>query len=371
MQHKPYKFVIAGGGTGGHVFPAIAIAKAIKRIAPDSEILFFGAIGKMEMEKVPNEGFKIIGLPISGLQRKLSARNLLLPFRIIKSLIITAKQIKKFKPDAVVGVGGYASAPVVFVSSLMKIPILLQEQNSFPGLVNRLFGKKVSKVCVAYDGMEKFFPKEKILLCGNPVRPEIKNSEVSRSEALSFFNLSETKKTLLVVGGSLGALTINKSISNSLETFKNLNIQLIWQTGKTYYEIAVDDLGKIDNSDFKCFKFIEKMDMAYAACDLIISRAGAIAVSELCIVGKPVILIPSPNVTDDHQTKNALSLFNVKAALMIKDSETFEKLAEVVAELLDNEIKQKSLRENISKIAYKNADEVIANELINLIKKKK
>lgn len=370
MKQKNNKIVIAGGGTGGHVFPAIAIAKAMKSITPATEILFFGAKGKLEMKKVPLEGFNIIGLPISGLKRKFSFKNFLLPFKILKSLYIAAVNLRKFKPDVVVGVGGYASAPVVFVSYLMQIPIVLQEQNSFPGLVNRIFANKVKRIFVAYDEMEKFFPKHKIVNCGNPVRIDIKESKITRDEAIEFFKLDKNLPVLLVVGGSLGALSINNAVLNSLQHFENTDIQIIWQTGKNYYETAIFSVNNFKNERFKCFKFIERMDMAYAACDIIVSRAGALAISEQTIVAKPVILVPSPNVTNDHQTHNANSLVTKNAAIMIKDSEIGNQLFDSVNSLINDKNMQLALSENIKKLAQKDADVFIANEIFNLCVKK-
>ena len=368
MNTKQYKVIIAGGGTGGHVFPAIAIARALKKIVPGVKILFVGALGKMEMEKVPAAGFEIIGLPISGFQRKLSRRNLLLPFRIVKSLMMARKIVKNFKPDVVVGVGGYASWPVSKVAVKKKIPLLLQEQNSYPGLSNRQLAKKAAKICVAYGGMEKYFPADKIYITGNPVRAEIKNVSPKRAQAMSFFNLSGQKPTLLVIGGSLGAFTINKAIHHALPVFAEHHIQLVWQTGNYYFTTADNAVKEYEDNQFMALKFIEKMDFAYAAADMIVSRAGAIAVSELCLVKKPVILVPSPNVAEDHQTKNAMSLVNSGAAMMLKDVEAVDRLGQVVVDLMKDQEKQNRMQLEISKLGYSNADETIVHEIVGLFK---
>jgi len=368
MSKKPYKVIIAGGGTGGHVFPAIAIARALQRIVPDIEILFVGALGKMEMEKVPAAGFNIKGLPVAGLQRRLTARNLLLPFKLLKCLTMAKKIVKEFQPDVVVGVGGYASWPVAKVALKKRIPVLLQEQNSYPGLTNRMLAKKVAKICVAYAGMEKYFPANKLLITGNPVRPEIKNTSSKRKEAFDFFALNTEHPVVLVVGGSLGAFTINKAVHASLPEFAKANIQLLWQTGTYYIETATNAVAQHTESTFKAMKFIDKMDLAYAAADIIVSRAGAIAVSELCLVKKPVILIPSPNVAEDHQTKNAMALVKAEAGILIRDSEAVEKLSLTIDELLKDEDKKSKLQLEIAKLGFDNADETIAHQIIDLFK---
>jgi UDP-N-acetylglucosamine--N-acetylmuramyl-(pentapeptide) pyrophosphoryl-undecaprenol N-acetylglucosamine transferase len=368
MHKKQYRVLIAGGGTGGHVFPAIAIAGALKRIVPGVQILFVGALGKMEMEKVPAAGFEIKGLPVAGLQRKLSFKNLTLPFRLMACLRLAKKIVREFNPDVVVGVGGYASWPVARTAVKRKIPLLIQEQNSYPGLTNRMLASKASKICVAYPGMEKYFPKEKIFITGNPVRPEIKNTENKKNEALNFFNLNSNLPVLLVVGGSLGALTINKAVHASLNLFLQRNIQLIWQTGSYYYGIASDAVDEFKDADFKVLKFIERMDLAYAAADIVVSRAGAIAVSELCLVRKPVILIPSPNVAEDHQTKNAMALVNANAGILIPDNQAVEKLGCIVSELFDDEERQHKLQLEIARLGFDNADETIVHEIVDLFK---
>jgi UDP-N-acetylglucosamine--N-acetylmuramyl-(pentapeptide) pyrophosphoryl-undecaprenol N-acetylglucosamine transferase len=364
------KVIISGGGTGGHIFPAIAIANALKQKLQDKvEILFVGAIGKMEMEKVPAAGYNIEGLWISGIQRSLSLKNLAFPFKVIASLWKANKIIKNFKPDVVVGVGGYASGPILAMASLRNIPTLIQEQNSYAGITNKILGKRVNKICVAFDGMEKFFPKEKIVLTGNPVRQDILQLEGKKERGMEHFKLNSDKKTVLVIGGSLGARTINKSIEKGLELFKENNIQLIWQTGKSFYTTASQATEKWDANSFKAFDFIQKMDLAYAAADVVVSRAGASSVSELCLVKKPAILVPSPNVAEDHQTKNALALFTHNAAIIIKDADAEKKLVAETIELVNSAQRMEKLSVNISKLAFSDSAGVIASEVINLVKK--
>jgi UDP-N-acetylglucosamine--N-acetylmuramyl-(pentapeptide) pyrophosphoryl-undecaprenol N-acetylglucosamine transferase len=365
------KVIISGGGTGGHIFPAIAIANALKQKLQDKvEILFVGAEGRMEMEKVPAAGYKIEGLWISGIQRSLSLKNLAFPFKVIASLLKARRIIKKFKPDVVVGVGGYASGPTLAMASFAGVPTLIQEQNSYAGITNKILGKRVDKVCVAYDGMEKFFPKEKIVLTGNPVRQDILQLEGKRERGLEHFKLKRDKKTILVIGGSLGARTINQSIEKGLGQFKANDIQLVWQTGKLYIPKAKEAVEKAGSDSLKAFDFIQKMDLAYAVADVVISRAGASSVSELCIVKKPSILVPSPNVAEDHQTKNAMALVTHSAAIMIKDAEAGEKLVQEAIDLLHSTQKQEKLSENIYKLAFRDSAGVIASEVINLVKKK-
>jgi UDP-N-acetylglucosamine--N-acetylmuramyl-(pentapeptide) pyrophosphoryl-undecaprenol N-acetylglucosamine transferase len=367
-KEKLSRVIIAGGGTGGHVFPAIAIAKALNRYDKQIEILFVGALGKMEMEKVPQAGYKIVGLPISGLQRKFSMHNLKLPYKILLSFFKAKRIISKFRPQVVVGVGGYASWPIVKAAVGKKIPIVLQEQNSYPGLVNKLFAKKAHKICVAYENMNTYFPEEKIVLTGNPVRPEIQEVNSKREEALQYFHLNGNLKTVLVVGGSLGALTINRSIENSLDEFAKNNIQLIWQTGTSYYDKAISLLSSFKENPFQVFQFIERMDLAYAAADVVVSRAGAIAVSELCLVKKPVILIPSPNVAEDHQTKNAMALVQSNAAMMIPDNEAIDKLGKELLLLLSDMEKQQALTYSIAKLGFENADNSIVEEILKIVR---
>src|SRR6185295_18954035 len=328
MSRQQRKVIISGGGTGGHIFPAIAIANALKRTDETTEILFIGALGRMEMEKIPKAGYRIEGLPIAGMQRRLTWKNLVLPYKVIQSLRKARMMIKNFHPDAVVGVGGYASGPVLFAATMMKIPSLIQEQNSYAGITNKILGKRVRKMCVAYDGMEKFFPAEKIVETGNPVRKDIVNLEMKRDEARNFFGLSAEKKVLFILGGSLGAGTINESIRMNLEKLFGEGIQIIWQTGKGYYEKNAE-AAKPFSERIRVHQFIDRMDLAYAAADVLISRAGALSIAELCIAKKPCVLVPSPNVAEDHQTKNALALVNKNAALLVNDAEAKEKLVEV------------------------------------------
>jgi UDP-N-acetylglucosamine--N-acetylmuramyl-(pentapeptide) pyrophosphoryl-undecaprenol N-acetylglucosamine transferase len=311
------KFIISGGGTGGHIFPAVAIANEIRRRQPDAEILFVGANGRMEMTRVPEAGYQIIGLDITGLQRRLTPQNILFPVRVFRSVRKAGKLIQEFRPDAVVGVGGYASAPVLLAATSRGIPSLIQEQNSYAGLVNKLLGRRVSKICVAYDGMEKFFPADKVVLTGNPVRTEIAHG--SRAEAHAFFNLDPTKKTLLVIGGSLGARTLNLATAAALGRLRDAGVQLLWQTGKTYFSEAQQQAVPYAASHLQALEFIRRMDLAYAAADVVISRAGALSVSELCLTAKASVLVPSPNVAEDHQTKNALALVGKGAAVLITD----------------------------------------------------
>ncbi len=366
MSRQQHKIIISGGGTGGHIFPAIAIANALKKKEPEIEILFIGALGRMEMEKIPKAGYRIEGLPIAGIQRKLSMKNLVLPFKVISSMMKARTMIKQFKPDAVIGVGGYASGPVLFMGSMMGIPSLIQEQNSYAGITNKILSMTAKKICVAYDGMENFFPKEKIIVTGNPVRDDIVNLESKRKEGQQFFGLNENMKTLLVIGGSLGARTINESIRLKLKEIFDSGIQMIWQTGKGYFQINAD--AARDFSDrLKVFEFIDRIDLAYAAADVVISRAGALSIAELCIASKPCVLVPSPNVAEDHQTKNAMALVNKEAALMVKDAEAKEKLIDAIFELMKNEMQQQKLKSNISALAKPDADDEIADEIFKLI----
>lgn len=364
-----YKIIISGGGTGGHIFPAIAIANAIKIKYPNSEILFVGAEGKMEMEKVPAAGYKIIGLPIMGIQRKLTLQNLKVPFKLIYSLIKAKKIIKEFKPNVVVGVGGYASGPLLKIATKMGVPALLQEQNSFPGITNKLLAKKVQKICVAFDGMEQFFPKEKIIFTGNPVRQDIVDLSNKKAKGLEQFNLSADKKVVLVIGGSLGARVINESIEEGLDDFAKNNIQLLWQTGKGYADKAAESVKKYNNKGIITMPFISAMDLAYAVADIVISRAGALSVSELCLTAKPSILVPSPNVAEDHQTKNAMALVNHNAAILIKDIDAKTELIHALLNLVNNSALQEQLKTNIKQLAKPNAAEIISEEVIKLVKK--
>lgn len=366
---KSPRILISGGGTGGHVFPAIAIANAIKEIEPNAEILFIGALGKIEMEKVPAAGYKIIGLDIKGLQRKLTLDNLKFPIRLLKSLWKSKKIIKEFKPDVAVGVGGYASGPMLQVAKSNGVPYLLQEQNSYAGITNKLLASAASKICVAYDGMEKFFPAEKIMLTGNPVRSELLKIKGLREEAIKFFELDRAKKIVFITGGSLGARTLNESVLSQIDLINASDVQIIWQTGRFYYSTIVENASRQMRSGIKIFEFISNMDMAYAAADVIIARAGAGTISELCLVQKPVVLVPSPNVAEDHQTKNAMSLVNKNAAVLVKDSEAKTKLISTVFELLKNEKQLAELSTNISALAKPNAANDIAFEVLKLIKR--
>lgn len=369
MLGDKLKIIISGGGTGGHVFPALAIANSLKSRFMNAEILFIGAKGRMEMEKVPEAGFKIEGLWISGLQRRLTLKNLMFPVKLICSLLKAKSIIKKFKPDIVIGVGGYASGPTLKMAIQKKIPTLIQEQNSYPGITNRLLANKVDKICVAYDGMEKYFPAEKIVKTGNPIRSEVIEIDGKRDEAISFFGLSNEMKTVLVIGGSQGALAINKSITGILKEIAESEIQLVWQTGNTYYTIAENAVTQIRNQNIKVHSFIKRMDLAYATADIVISRAGAIAISELCTIKKPVIFVPLPSATEDHQTKNAMVLVDQKAAILVKNNEANEQLGKILFELLKDENLQLELSKNIGKNAIKNADKLIVDEIVKLQKK--
>lgn len=362
---KPYRFVISGGGTGGHIYPAIAIANELKHQYPDAEFLFVGAKDRMEMEKVPQAGYEIEGLWISGLQRNLKLSNLIFPIKLASSLIRSSRILKRFKPDIAIGTGGYASAPMLRAASHRNIPCLIQEQNSHAGITNKWLSKKVQKICVAYPGMESFFPKEKIVFTGNPVRQDLLEISSKKREAQSFFHLDSSKKTLLVLGGSLGARKVNQLVLNSISFFKTQDIQLIWQCGSFYFE----EFREYETKQIQIHPFINRMDLAYAAADIIISRAGALSVSELCLVGKPVIFIPSPNVAEDHQTKNAASIVKEGAALMIRESDLVEKFESTFLELLTDETKQASLSENILKLAKPNATKDIVAEVEKLIAK--
>ncbi len=365
---QPIRVIIAGGGTGGHVFPAIAIAQAIKDQSSNARILFVGAKDRLEMTKVPQSGFEIIGLHIAGIQRRLTLKNLKLPFLLIRSMIKAAKIIKHFCPDVVIGVGGYASGPVVRAAARKGIPTLIQEQNSYPGLTNRILARKADKICVAYEGMERFFPKEKIYLTGNPVRKDVIELEGKKEEALAYFGLSNKKPVVLVTGGSLGARTINESISKSLSTIMYEDIQLIWQTGVSYYHQAKEETRGMEKFGICVKDFIDRMDFAYAAADIVVSRAGAIAVSEICVVGKPAILIPSPNVAEDHQTSNARTLENRQAAIMLSDTEARDKLGKTILGLIRDEKMQQRMKVQMAGMSFHQAAAVIAGIAIGMKK---
>ena len=361
------KIIISGGGTGGHVFPAIAIAKAIKRIEPNADILFVGAKGKIEMEKVPKAGFPIKGLWISGFHRQLTLRNLMFPFKLISSLYKAWSILRKFKPDVAVGVGGYASGPTLEVSTRLGVPALIQEQNSYAGVTNKLLSTRVEKVCVAYDNMERFFGG-KVVLTGNPVREEITQIEGKKEAAQSHFDLKSDKRTILIIGGSLGARTVNNAMEDNFEIIKNQkNIQYIWQCGKLYFdEFQTKETAKLPNVHLT--KFIDRMDLAYAVADVVISRAGATSISELCLVGKPTILVPSPSVAEDHQTKNAMALVEKDAAILVRDAEASEKMITTAQKVLTNDEQSASLSDNIKKLGKRNAAEEIAREVLSIVK---
>ncbi len=367
MINEKAHIIISGGGTGGHVFPAISIANAVKKRMPGAEVLFVGARGKLEMEKVPAAGYKITGLPIAGFQRSWSLKNLSFFFKLWKSLRLSRKIIRQFNPDVVVGVGGYASGPVLYKANKAGIPTLIQEQNSYAGITNKLLAKKASVICTAYDGMEKYFPASKIVLTGNPVREDLVDLKASQEEAKHFFGLEKDKKMILVIGGSLGARTINRSIQKQLKNMLKRDVQWLWQTGKLYYEESQAILAEMPTNQILVKDFIKRMDMAYAAADLIISRAGAGTISELSIVGKPVILVPSPNVAEDHQTKNARALANNQAAIMVKDQEAEDELVEQAFKIIDNIDLQQELSEHIKKFALPNAAGDIAKHIHSLI----
>jgi UDP-N-acetylglucosamine--N-acetylmuramyl-(pentapeptide) pyrophosphoryl-undecaprenol N-acetylglucosamine transferase len=368
LQQRKLRIIISGGGTGGHIFPAIAIANELKKINSENEILFVGALGRMEMEKIPAAGYKITGLNISGIQRKLSLKNLLIPFKVIQSVLKAKSIIKEFSPDVVVGVGGYASGPLLYAATAMKIPSLIQEQNSFAGLTNKILSKRVDRICVAYEGMEKFFPADKIIMTGNPVRKEMVKTEGKRDEALKFFGLEHGKKTILVIGGSLGAGTINRSIEKSLNDIKEKGFQLIWQTGKNFGNRAAEAVKSVSSKNIFTTQFIQRMDFAYAAADIIISRAGASSVSEIALTGIPSILIPSPNVAEDHQTKNAMALVKNKAAILLSDERAESDLMNEILKLINNESLQNEMRNNVRKLSIDNSAERIVKEIYSITK---
>ncbi|PIF00446.1 MAG: undecaprenyldiphospho-muramoylpentapeptide beta-N-acetylglucosaminyltransferase [Maribacter sp.] len=360
---KVLRFILSGGGTGGHIYPAIAIANELKKRHPKAEFLFVGAKDRMEMEKVPQAGYPIEGLWIAGLQRKLTLKNLMFPVKLISSLFKAGKIVSRFKPHAVVGTGGFASGPLLKAASGRGIPCVLQEQNSYAGITNRLLKDKVAKICVAYDGMEAFFPSDKIVKTGNPVRGDLVALGKDKSGALDFFGLDANKPTLLVLGGSLGARRINQLIAQELDYFKRLGVQLVWQCGKLYFE----EYEKFNSGNVKVVDFLNRMDHAYTASDFIISRAGASSVSELCIVGKPVVFIPSPNVAEDHQTKNAMALVRENAAIMVKEKDLDENFEQVFGEMFWSKEKQKQLGVCIKKLAMPNATASIVDEIEKLV----
>ena len=361
---KPYKFIISGGGTGGHIYPAIAIANELKSRFSQSEFLFVGAKDRMEMEKVPQAGYKIEGLWISGIQRKLTLKNLMFPFKLISSLFKSHQILKNFKPNVAIGTGGFASGPLLQAANSKGIPTLIQEQNSYPGITNKLLSKKANTICVAYEGLERFFPENKIVLTGNPIRKDVLQIEGKRKKALKEFQLSKDKITLLVLGGSLGAKRVNQLIEQELPFFKTNNVQLIWQCGKLYEEKYKT---YSDESDVQVHAFLNQMDLAYAVADIIISRAGASSVSELCVVGKPVVFIPSPNVAEDHQTKNAKAIADKEAAVLIKEDELDSNFQNTFKHILESEDFRQTLSKNIKQLALQNATKDIVDEVEKLL----
>ncbi len=363
-----HRFIVSGGGTGGHIFPALSIAEGLKQRFPDAEILFVGAIGKMEMEKVPAAGFPIVGLPVAGFHRGEIWRNLLFLPKLLASLWKARLVVRKFKPDCVIGVGGYASGPILKVAIQMGIPAILQEQNSYAGVTNKLLGKKASKICVAYQNMGRFFPEEKLVFTGNPIRKGLEDIENKSDEALKFFGLDPAKPVVLVVGGSLGARSLNNGIRAKLELIRSSGVQFLWQTGKIYYADLKSDLEANPAGSVHLLEFIQRMDLAFAAADLVISRAGAGTISELCVVGKPAILVPSPNVAEDHQTANAKSLADQDAAVLIRDAEVNDRLVEEALLLVNDQQRLALLAENIKKIATPHATNDIVEVIASLIK---
>lgn len=359
-----YRFILSGGGTGGHIYPAVAIANELKRRYPDAEFLFVGAKDKMEMEKVPQAGYEIKGLWISGIQRKLTLKNLMFPFKLISSLLEARKIVKQFKPHVAIGTGGFASGPLLRMAESSGVPCVLQEQNSFAGITNKLLAGKADKICVAYDNMERFFPKEKIIKTGNPIRTDLVEVKASKKEATAFFGFDSDKKTVLVLGGSLGARRINQLIEKELEFFGKQGLQVLWQCGKLYHE----EYKKHESDTVKVLAFVNRMDLAYASADVIISRAGAGSVSELCLVGKPVIFIPSPNVAEDHQTQNAKALVAKDAAIMLKENELDAEFENRFSALMKSEAIQEKLGRNIKKMAMPKATEHIVDEIVKLLK---
>lgn len=364
------RIIISGGGTGGHIFPAVSIANAIRAKYPEAKILFVGALGRMEMQRVPAAGYEIVGLPISGFNRKNMLKNVVVLYRIWKSQQMAKKIIRKFNPMAAVGVGGYASGPMLNQCTKMGIPCLIQEQNSYAGVTNKILSKKVDRICVAYDGMERFFPADKIVKTGNPVRQALLDTKLTKAEALKSFGLSEDKKTILIVGGSLGARTVNESVLQNLDMIKESGVQFIWQTGKYYNASIMAELKQRGTvPSLHVTDFISDMGAAYKAADLVISRAGASSISEFCLIGKPVILVPSPNVAEDHQTKNAMALVNKNAALYVKDADAPAEVVKLALQTVKDDARLKELRENILKLALPDSADIIANEVVKLARR--
>ncbi len=367
MEESKTRIIISGGGTGGHIFPAIAIAKALEKQEPNLELLFVGAKGRMEMQKIPEAGYEIEGLWISGLQRKLTLDNLSFPIKVISSLMKSNDILNRFKPKLAIGVGGYASGPLLQMAAWKGIPTLIQEQNSYPGITNKILSRKAKKICVAYEGLDRFFSADKIIMTGNPVRDAILNAQFSREEGLKHFGLDPNKKTVFVTGGSLGARGINNGIKQCLQTFRDKDVQLLWQTGKFYYDEMQKGL-KGNDHNFQLMPFVKRMDLAYSVADVIIARAGALTIAELGVAGQAAILMPSPNVTEDHQTHNAMSLVKKDAAILIKDSEAEEKLSQTVMDLLNDSNRIAELRKNAAALAIKDSADRIATEALALIK---
>lgn len=364
------RIIISGGGTGGHIFPAVSIANAIRAKYPEAKILFVGALGRMEMQRVPAAGYEIVGLPISGFNRKNMLKNVVVLYRIWKSQQMAKKIIRKFNPMAAVGVGGYASGPMLNQCTKMGIPCLIQEQNSYAGVTNKILSKKVDRICVAYDGMERFFPADKIVKTGNPVRQALLDTKLTKAEALKSFGLSEDKKTILIVGGSLGARTVNESVLQNLDMIKESGVQFIWQTGKYYNASIMAELKQRGTvPSLHVTDFISDMGAAYKAADLVISRAGASSISEFCLIGKPVILVPSPNVAEDHQTKNAMALVNKNAALYVKDADAPAEVVKLALQTVKDNARLKELSENILKLALPDSADIIANEVVKLARR--
>ena len=366
MKKTNFRFLISGGGTGGHIFPAVSIANALREMHPSCEILFVGALGRMEMDRVPAAGYEIVGLPVQGFDRKNLFRNIPIVWNLMKSMRKVRQVIKNFRPDVAIGVGGYASGAAMKVAARMGIPVLLQEQNGFAGVTNKLLKNDAAKICVAYEGMERFFPAEKIILTGNPVRQNL--TQGSREEAYEHFSLSPEKKTLLIIGGSLGARTINNSVKKHLQQLAESGVQVIWQTGKFYIDDCRAEAEKTANPNLIVTDFVSRMDLAYAAADLVISRAGASSISELCLLGKPSVLVPSPNVAEDHQTHNAMALVRKNAAVLVKDADAENDLIATALDLLSNAEKLEELSANVLTLAERNSARRIADEVMKLVK---
>ncbi len=364
------KVIISGGGTGGHIFPAISIANELRERLPETDILFVGALGKMEMERVPAAGYRIVGLPVMGFPRKPSFKMITFFLKLIQSMYLASKVISDFKPDVAIGVGGFASGPVLKAAVRKGVPAVLQEQNSYAGVTNKILSAKVNKICVAYPNMERYFPAEKIVLTGNPVRRNLIETIVNKEEALEYFKLTSEKQVILIVGGSLGARTLNESVMDNLELIRETDVQIIWQTGSYYYQEMLRRLGSNCPDNLLPMEFVSRMDLAYSVADVVISRAGAGTISELCLLGKPSVLVPSPNVAEDHQTKNAQSLVDNQAALLIKDIDSKASLLKETFKLLGDKPRLKSLTENIKKLGRPNAAKDIVDVILELVKRK-